>query len=277
MSDGFSLSDALSGSNNPNPNTQPSPWGNQPGGYPGGFPGAYPGAPGMFPGAPGAYPGAPGGYPGAPGAYPGAPSAPGAYPGGPPAPGGYPNAPGVVPPGASGMYPAPGQPPSGGGAQPTAPQTGPGFGASTPSGGSSAPLNVPCDVPLQSGLVPRLLITIVGTVNSRPNKFQVDLKKGNDIAFHFNPRFNEDNRKVIVCNTMLHNSWGKEERTAPRFPFEAGKPFKIQILCEADHLKVAVNDAHLLQYNHRIKELNQITKLCIGGDVTLTSVTPTMI
>ncbi|XP_060609447.2 galectin-3 [Anolis sagrei] len=286
MSDGFSLTDALSGSNNPNPNpnAQPSPWGGQSGGYPGGYPGApgaypgapgaYPGAPGAYPGAPGAYPGAPGAYPGAPGAYPGGPSGPGAYPGGPPAPGGYPSAPGVVSPGASGMYPSPGQPPSGSGAQPTAPQTGPGYGA---PGGTSAPLKVPCDIPLQSGLMPRLLITIVGTVNQRPNKIQVDLKKGNDIAFHFNPRFNENNRKVIVCNTMMNNSWGKEDRTAPRFPFEAGKPFKLQILCEADNLKIAVNDAHLLQYNHRIKELNQITKLCIGGDVTLTSVTPAMI
>ncbi|KAJ6652700.1 hypothetical protein lerEdw1_011185 [Lerista edwardsae] len=107
--------------------------------------------------------------------------------------------------------------------------------------------------------------------------FQVDLKKGQDIAFHFNPRFNEDNRRVIVCNTLLQQNWGKEERTAPRFPFEAGKPFKIQILCEANQLKVAVNDAHLLQYNHRIKELNQITKLSVAGDVTLTSITPTMI
>ncbi|XP_062974288.1 galectin-3 [Elgaria multicarinata webbii] len=310
MSDGFSLSDALSGSNNPNPNpnpnAQPGAWGNQPGafpGYPAGFPGMYPGAPGTFPGAPGAYPGGPpsagsypggpagagsypggpagaGSYPGGPagaGSYPGGPAGAGSYPGGPPAPGGFPSAPGVVPPGASGMYPGPGQPPSGSGVQPTAPQTGPGFGTPTPIGGSSAPLKVPCDIPLQSGLVPRLLITIVGAVNSNPNKFQVDLKKGNDIAFHFNPRFNEGNRKVIVCNTMQQNNWGKEERTAPWFPFEAGKPFKIQILCEPNHLKVAVNDAHVLQYNHRIKELNQITKLSIMGDVTLTSVTPTMI
>ncbi|KAM4667317.1 galectin-3 isoform 2-T3 [Amazona ochrocephala] len=107
--------------------------------------------------------------------------------------------------------------------------------------------------------------------------FSLDFKKGNDIAFHFNPRFNEDKRKVIVCNSMFHHHWGKEERTAPRFPFEAGKPFKIQILCEADHFKVAVNDAHLLQYSFREKRLNEITKLCIAGDITLTSVTPTMI
>lgn len=122
-----------------------------------------------------------------------------------------------------------------------------------------------------------MLITIVGTVNPRPNRLQVDLIKGQDIAFHFNPRFNEDNRKVIVCNSMLQNNWGKEERTLPRFPFEAGKPFKIQILCEADCLKVAVDDAHLLQYKHRIKDLNQITKLRVAGDVTLTSITPAMI
>ncbi|XP_010578168.1 PREDICTED: galectin-3 [Haliaeetus leucocephalus] len=107
--------------------------------------------------------------------------------------------------------------------------------------------------------------------------FSLDFKRGNDIAFHFNPRFKEDNTKVIVCNSMFQNNWGKEDRTAPRFPFEAGKPFKLQILCEVDHFKVAVNDAHLLQYSFREKKLNEITKLCIAGDITLTSVTPTMI
>lgn len=55
----------------------------------------------------------------------------------------------------------------------------------------------------------------------------MDFKRGNDIAFHFNPRFKEDKREVIVCNSMFQNNWGKEERTAPRFPFEAGKPFKV--------------------------------------------------
>ncbi|NXD01767.1 LEG3 protein, partial [Certhia familiaris] len=246
------LSDALANSNNPAPCAPPAQgwpsWGNQPaapGAFPGypGAPGAYPGAPGAYPGAPGAYPGGPAGtgpYPGAPGAYPGAP---GAYPG---APGAYPGAPGAYP-GAPGSFPAPGQP------------------------------SIPFELPLQTGLVPRLLITITGTVNPNPNRFSLDFKRGNDVAFHFNPRFNEDNKKVIVCNSMFQNNWGKEERTAPRFPFEAGKPFKLQILCETDHFKVAVNDAHLLQYNFREKRLNEVTKLCINGDITLTSVVPTMI
>ncbi|NXS41252.1 LEG3 protein, partial [Balaeniceps rex] len=258
------LSDALATSNNPTPSAPPTQgwpsWGNQPPAS-GGFP-AYPGPPGTYPGspaAPGTYPGAPGPYPGAPGAFPGAPAGPG-------------------------LYPAPGQPPSG-----------PGFGAPPPQGGPAPPMvtapsyyngfcqipvisqKVPFELPLQAGLIPRLLITITGTINPNPNRFSLDFKKGNDIAFHFNPRFKEDNRKVIVCNSMFQNNWGKEERTAPRFPFEAGKPFKLQILCEADHFKVAVNDAHLLQYNFREKKLNEITRLCIAGDITLTSVMPTMI
>ncbi|XP_027580191.1 galectin-3 [Pipra filicauda] len=284
MSDGFSLSDALSNSNNPAPCANPPQgwpaWGNQPpapGAFPGypGAPGAYPGAPGAYPGAPGAYPGAPEAYPGAPGAYPGAPGAypgaPGAYPGGPAGHGSYPGAPGAPGafpggPTAPGPVPAPGQPPSA-----------PGFGPPPPQGGPTPPMRVPFELPLQAGLMPRMLITITGTVNPHPNRFSLDFKRGNDVAFHFNPRFNEDHKKVIVCNSKFHENWGKEERTAPRFPFEAGKPFKLQILCEADHFKVAVNDAHLLQYNFREKRLNEVTKLCIAGDITLTSVVPTMI
>ncbi|NWQ88530.1 LEG3 protein, partial [Burhinus bistriatus] len=259
------LSDALSTSNNPNPSA-PSPqgwpsWGNQPP-APGGFP-MYPGPPGTYPGspaAPGTYPGAPGAYPGAPGPYPGGPAGQGPYPGAPAGPG---------------PYPAPGQPPSG-----------PGFGPPPPQGGPAPPMVTapsyykrffPFELPLQAGLVPRMLITITGTVNPNPDRFSLDFKKGNDIAFHFNPRFKEDNRKVIVCNSMFQNNWGKEERTAPRFPFEAGKTFKLQILCEVDHFKVAVDDAHLLQYGFREKQLNEITKLCIAGDITLTSVMPSMI
>ncbi|KYO18515.1 galectin-3 [Alligator mississippiensis] len=126
---------------------------------------------------------------------------------------------------------------------------GPGSGPPTQPGDTA--LKVPFELPLQTGLMPRLLITITGMVKPKPNRFNIDFKKGQDVAFHFNPRFNEDNKKVIVCNSMLQNNWGTEDRTAPMFPFEAGRPFKIQILCETDHFKVAVNDAHLMQYNYR--------------------------
>ncbi|XP_020846964.1 galectin-3 [Phascolarctos cinereus] len=283
MADGFSLNDALSASENPNPQGWPQGWGNQPPGtaaYPG-YPGTYPG-----PGAPGAYPGpgAPGTYPGpgAPGAYPG-PGAPGAYPG-PGGPGPYPGpgGPGPYPgPGGPGPYPGPGGPgPYPGPGHPSAPGAYPSSGPMvTPSGPTppmGGPLMVPYDLPLPGGIMPRMLITIMGTTKPNANKLALDFKKGNDVAFHFNPRFNEGNRRVIVCNSKFDNNWGKEERHA-MFPFEAGKPFKIQVLVEIDHFKVAVNDAHLLQYNHRMKNFREINKLSISGDINLTSTSHTMI
>lgn len=73
------------------PHGWPSPaWGNPPapGPYPG-APGPYPGAPGPYPGAPGHYPGAPGPHPGPPGHYPGAPGPHGI---------GTPAGPGMAPP-----------------------------------------------------------------------------------------------------------------------------------------------------------------------------------
>nr|XP_048304526.1 galectin-3-like [Myodes glareolus] len=246
MADSFSLNDALAGPGNPNPRGWPGA-----GGYPGAsYPGAYPGqaSPGAYPGqAPlGAYPGptAPGAYPGptAPGAYPG-PTAPGAFPGQPGGPGAYPSAPGAYP-------------------------------AAAPYGAPAGALTVPYELPFPGGVMPRMLITI--TVKPHANKFILNFKRGNDIAFHFNPRFNENSRRVIVCNTKQANNWGKEERQSA-FPFESGKPFKIQVLVEPDHFKVAVNDAHLLQYNHRMRNLREINQMEISGDITLTSAVPTMI
>ncbi|KFO29696.1 galectin-3 isoform X1 [Fukomys damarensis] len=252
MADGFSLNDALSGPGHQNPQGWPGA-----GGYPGaGYPGAYPGQ-----AAPGAYPGQtpPGGYPGqaAPGAYPG--QAPGTYPGGTTYPGAAP-----------GAYPGPTAPSSYPGAAPGA------YPGASPYGAPSGPLAVPYDLPLPGGVVPRMLITILGTVKPNANRLALDFKQGNDVAFHFNPRFNENNRRVIVCNTKQSNAWGREERQQA-FPFEMGKQFKIQVLVEPDHFKVAVNDAHLLQYNHRVRNFTAINKLGISGDITLTSATYTMI
>ncbi|KAM4853464.1 galectin-3 isoform 1-T2 [Thomomys bottae] len=261
MADSFSLNDALSGSGNPNPQGWPGAWGSQPGSGAGGYPGAsYPGAyPGQTP--PGAYP-----SPAAPGAYPGQPSAPGAYPS---APGAYPSAPGAYP-SAPGAYPsAPGAYPSAPGAYPSGP-------AAAPYGTPAGPMTVPYDLTFPGGLMPRMLVTIMGTVKPNANRLALDFKRGNDVAFHFNPRFKENNNRVIVCNTKVDNCWGKEERQAV-FPFEGGKPFKIQVLVEPDYFKVAVNDVHLLQYSHRMRNLKEISKLGISGDLNLTSATYTMI
>ncbi|KAG1973208.1 galectin-3b [Pimephales promelas] len=226
----------------------------------------WPGQPAnpIWPGQPAnpALPGQPAnpGWPGQPAnpAWPGQPANP-AWPGQPanPAWPGQPSQP--TWPGQPGQPTAPGWPAP-------APQTGP-YGAP-----NQTPLTVPFDLPLLNGAFNKMLITINGEVKPDAKIITLNFNRGNDIAFHFNPRFNENGKQVIVRNSMIGNQWGREERELPSFPFVPGKPFEMKILCTDTEFKVAVNKSHLLEFKHRIRELNQIRGLSISNDVSLSSV-----
>lgn len=49
-----------------------------------------------------------------------------------------------------------------------------------------------------------------------------------DLAFHFNPRFNENGEQVIVRNSLINQKWGPEERQLDFFPFIPGNPFEVR-------------------------------------------------
>lgn len=51
-----------------------------------------------------------------------------------------------------------------------------------------------------------------------------------DVAFHFNPRFNDNGEKVIVRNSFIDQKWGPEERHLDSFPFAPGEPFEVRPL-----------------------------------------------
>ncbi|XP_056400913.1 galectin-3 isoform X2 [Hyla sarda] len=289
----FSLDDALSGQGNagnlrsdqqgnPGQNWN-NPWGGQnPGAQ--GFPGQpYPGnpAPGQgqqLPGypAPGQgpqYPGypAPGQgtqYPGYPAPvqgqqYPGFPPGGQQYPGVPPAggqqyPGGYPG------------FPGPGQ------SYPGAPT--PGQGTTDPKQSvpsvPSGPQRVPCTIPLPGGCVKGMCLEIEGIPNGK--RFSIDYKVGNDIALHVNPRFDE-HPNVIVRNSFIGGKWGNEERQCPKFPFQQGKPFKLQVLFQPDCYKVAVNNENLCQFKHRITNFSGINCIHVDGALTISGARITMV
>ncbi|TSO25180.1 Galectin-3 [Bagarius yarrelli] len=127
-------------------------------------------------------------------------------------------------------------------------------------------------MPLPHGVYDKMLITIQAEPRPSAQRFAINLCKNKDIAFHLNPRFEENGHTVIVRNTMLNNVWGAEERAASSFPFVRGKPFEVKILCTQNEFKVAVNKTHLLEYKHRVRELNQINHLTVIDDVKLISV-----
>lgn len=52
--------------------------------------------------------------------------------------------------------------------------------------------------------------------------------RGNDIAFHINPRFSEGGKQVVVRNHKVGERWGSEERDLKGpFPFALGSPFEV--------------------------------------------------
>lgn len=62
------------------------------------------------------------------------------------------------------------------------------------------------------------------------HRFTVNFLRGNDIAFHINPRFNEGGKQVLVRNHKLGERWGAEERDLKGpFPFALGSPFEVSV------------------------------------------------
>jgi len=123
---------------------------------------------------------------------------------------------------------------------------------------------------IPGGLYPSKSIFVSGTVLPTAQRFHINLRSGSDIAFHLNPRFDEN---VVVRNTQINSSWGSEERSLSRkMPFARGRSFLVWITCEGYGLKVAVDGQHLLEYCHRLKNLPAINSLEVGGDVQLTHV-----
>ena len=56
-------------------------------------------------------------------------------------------------------------------------------------------------------------------------RFYINLRCGSDIAFHLNPRFNEN---AVVLNTQINGTWGPEERGLPQaMPFYRGQGFSV--------------------------------------------------
>ncbi|KAK3563187.1 hypothetical protein QTP86_018225 [Hemibagrus guttatus] len=141
-----------------------------------------------------------------------------------------------------------------------------------PTAPQNVTLTVPYNMHLTHGVYDKMLITVKGEPKPNAKKFSINLLRNKDFAFHFNPRFDENGIKVIVRNSMVNDVWGAEERTAPSFPFIQGNPFEVKILCTPNEYKVAVDKTHLLEYKHRVRELNQINSLTICDDVNLTSV-----
>ncbi len=79
---------------------------------------------------------------------------------------------------------------------------------------------------------------INGRSNNNASRFEFNLltstHNGGDVAFHFNPRFDQ---REAVRNSCQGGGWGAEEKQGG-FPLQPGQEFEIQIICFPEHYQV---------------------------------------
>ncbi|XP_028376757.1 galectin-9-like [Phyllostomus discolor] len=132
--------------------------------------------------------------------------------------------------------------------------------------------SVPFTGPIHGGLQEGLQITVTGIVHqSSATRFAVNFQTSfsdQDIAFHFNPRFEEGG--YVVCNTRQGGSWGTEERKM-QMPFQRGNPFELCFLVKKKKFQVTVNRNFFLQYIHRM-DFHKVDTISVIGPVGLTNI-----
>uniref|UniRef100_A0A8C4LU06 Galectin n=1 Tax=Equus asinus TaxID=9793 RepID=A0A8C4LU06_EQUAS len=101
--------------------------------------------------------------------------------------------------------------------------------------------------------------------------FAVDFQTGcsdNDIAFHFDPHFEEN--RYVVCNTKQKGSWGSEVRKMP-LPLQWDSPFEFSFLVQSSCFQVVVNGSLFVQYTHRLL-FHGMDTLSVTGPLQLFSI-----
>lgn len=144
-----------------------------------------------------------------------------------------------------------------------------------PHGGIPQPVYnpaIPAIVPIQGGFYPGKIIHLTGVPRLGGVRFHVELMCGqspsSDLAFHFDVRFNfGTDRNVVVRAHRAGGQWGSEEKHTPYFPFVQNASFEMMMLCEHHCIKVAVNNQHFIEFQHRLQPLSRVDHLRVNGDV----------
>ncbi|XP_070416966.1 galectin-9B-like [Equus przewalskii] len=129
----------------------------------------------------------------------------------------------------------------------------------------------PFSATIQGGLQEGLQITVRGTVlASSGTRFAVNFQTGrsdDDIAFHFNPQFEEGG--YLVCNTKEKGRWGQEEKR--HLPFQRRSPFELSFLVLSSCFQVMLNGSPFVRYPHRVP-FHRVDTLSVTGTVQLSSI-----
>ncbi|XP_046902969.1 galectin-related protein A-like [Hypomesus transpacificus] len=129
---------------------------------------------------------------------------------------------------------------------------------------------------IKGGMRPSMKLIVMGIVNKRPRSIEVTLSSDppeedaeGDVGLQVKVSFMD---KAVMRNARLAGKWGPSENTLSYFPFAAGEPFKMEIVCEHQQFRILVDGQPLCGFTHRLPQLASLTALRVLGDLQLTKV-----
>ncbi|CAL8286161.1 unnamed protein product [Boreogadus saida] len=114
-------------------------------------------------------------------------------------------------------------------------------------------------------------LTFKGLILPDAQRFQFDLgSSSNDLAFHFNPRFHDDDDgAVLICNSKCDGCWGHEKRERHN-PLKQGEEVKIVLKFTGDMFKVELPGGHTVEFPNR-EGASFISYVSVKGDLQISS------
>ncbi|XP_061166319.1 uncharacterized protein LOC133175224 [Saccostrea echinata] len=117
---------------------------------------------------------------------------------------------------------------------------------------------------VESGLEKGDVFEFQGMMKPDANRFDINFVNENgDIAFHFNPRRNEDE---VVMNNCEDGAWQSEERTGLHPVFKTERPFEVKVETKKKKFKVFINGVKFCKFRMRC-DVEAIRSIQIRGDV----------
>ncbi|NWI33343.1 LEG2 protein, partial [Sula dactylatra] len=111
------------------------------------------------------------------------------------------------------------------------------------------------------------ILKVKGKIADDAEHFSINLGcSSSDLAFHFNPRFNES---VIVCNSRCSQAWQEEQRDN-HLCFSRGSIAKIIVEMLADKFRVKLPDGHEVEFPNR-HSYSKISYMSVKGGFRVTS------
>ncbi|KAK5973629.1 Galectin [Trichostrongylus colubriformis] len=129
--------------------------------------------------------------------------------------------------------------------------------------------NTPVRVPVRGFTYGQRFRVVLKPTDKKDKKFSINLKSGDDIVVHFNPRMKD---KVLVFNSYYHGCWQNEERAIVTFPFEMKEIYTVDFVATG-HNSVTININGKLIYEYREQLTGwPVTSIEVDGDLHVHSV-----